>query len=249
MLGFITGPIKDIGKAFNYGFDLPHNIKTEGVKGLVSGFHPHIGGAVIGGAIGGYAGMKFEEVDPLVSAAGGAAIGSAVLPAVGLLGVGAYSAGAGLVNNSDKILRGVGEAGKWVGRAALRGITGPGFNESTKLGYWGNKILNPVARHVTAIDGMAKHFVKHTPRREVFDPKKNRMVTKGGFRLGWLGWTTLGLGAAIGGTKQTAQAIDNARIGQRDPYITRATPRLPSYANNAGATGDLVFALNANRRG
>lgn len=255
MLGFVTGPFKDIGKAFSYGFDLPHNVKTEGVKGLAKGFHPYIGGAIVGGAVGGLVGAKVEETDPLVTAAGGAVIGSAALPALGLIGAGAYGVGAGILNNSDKILRGVGNAGKWVGRATLRGIAGPGFNEATKLGYWGNKILNPVARHLTAIDGMSKHFVKYTPKREVYKPRKifknkpGKMVTKSGFKLGWLGWMTLGAGAVMGGTRQAAQTADSIRMGQRDPYITRATPRVPSYANNAGATGDLVFALNANRRG
>lgn len=249
MMRAFTAPFKDIGKAFSYGFDLPRNVQEEGIRGLTTGFHPHVGGAVIGGMAGGMLGMKVDEESAVPFMLGGAAIGSAALPALGLAGAAAYGVGAGIVKNSDKILQGTVTSGKWIGQSLWRGISGPGFDESTRMGYWGNKILNPVARHATAVGNIAKHFAEYEPKRQVYDPKRERLVTKGGFKLKPLGWGVIGLGAAIGGARSAMDTSDRIRMGQVDPYITRPTPQLPSYANNAGATGDLVFALNANRRG
>lgn len=56
--------------------------------------------------------------------------------------------------------------------------------------------------------------------------------------------------ALISGTSQATKNFNNHTMGtQRDSQITPHAPSLPAYANNAGATGDLVFALNANRKG
>ena len=66
--------------------------------------------------------------------------------------------------------------------------------------------------------------------------------------------TALGTGLIMGsafikGTQEAFQDFNRNRMGTSDGQITRATPRTPSYADNAGATGDLVFAMNRNRRG
>lgn len=55
--------------------------------------------------------------------------------------------------------------------------------------------------------------------------------------------------AVVSGATEAFNDFNRNRMGQSDGQITRATPRTPSYANNAGATGDLVFAMNKNRRG
>ena len=247
-------PIADVGKSFSYGFDLPSNIRNEGIRGLTSGLHPHIGGALLGGAIGGYFGTKLDNVETAPAAIGGAAIGGALLPAIGLAGAGAYGLGRGIINNSDKIVNGVAATGSWLGRAGVRSITGPQFNFGpSKTGRFfseaGNRLLNPVARHATALNKVAENFVSIEPKRQVYDPKRDRMISKGGVKLKPLGWATIIGGGAIGAVRSAAEAADNSRIGTKDPYITTATPRQSSYANNAGASGDLVFALNANRRG
>lgn len=252
-LNLVTAPLKNIGKSFSYGFDMPGNVKDQGIKGLASGFSPHLEGAAIGASIGATAGLYFDETDPVTAAAGGAAIGGAILPAAGLIGAGAYKAGAGILNNSDKIVNGVGVAGLGAGKAAIRGLKGPEFQGRTKLGKFaagaGNRLLNPTARYAGTINKMAENFVSYTPKREVYSPRKGRMVTEGGFKMKPLGWGVLGIGAAIGSARDVNQTMEAGRRGQVDPYITRATPSLPSYANNAGASGDLVFALNANRNG
>lgn len=66
--------------------------------------------------------------------------------------------------------------------------------------------------------------------------------------------TKLGTAALIGtglvsSFKEGFDDFNRNRMGQMDNRIYRATPTIPSYANNGGATGDLVFALNKNRRG
>ena len=45
------------------------------------------------------------------------------------------------------------------------------------------------------------------------------------------------------------QFVDNRRGTNHDQQITTVAPRVPAYAQNGGATGDLVFALNNLRHG
>lgn len=51
--------------------------------------------------------------------------------------------------------------------------------------------------------------------------------------------------SAIGAAADESEAMD---VGRIDPYMVGPAPRLPSYDDNAGATGDLVFALHKNAR-
>ena len=60
---------------------------------------------------------------------------------------------------------------------------------------------------------------------------------------------TLMLGASLfNGIRNSWNTIEQANMGANMGVVTN-TPQVPAYANNAGATGDLVFAMNANRRG
>jgi hypothetical protein len=63
------------------------------------------------------------------------------------------------------------------------------------------------------------------------------------------GKTVLWGASAIAGAAGAFNEMNKAHMGQMDGQITRPTPRVPAYDLNAGASGDLVFALNANRRG
>lgn len=245
----ILFPFRDIGKAFSYGLDLPENISRYGLRGATAGFHPHVMGAGVGATAGLSVGMMLEEADPMATTVGGAVIGGSAVPATALFGAGAISAGSFVLRNSDKILYGVGRAGVGLGNALYRGFTGPQLNESSMVGRIGNRVLDPVNRYTGIAGGIMRNFADYEPRREMFDERKGKMVKKGGFKIKPLGWGVIGAGALIGTAKETYSAVTNIRMGERDPYITRATPRIPSYVDNAGATGDLVFALNANRRG
>ena len=244
----ITGP----AKAFSRGFDLPSEIGQRGLSAL-GGATPHVGGAAIGAGVGAATSFYNEDVGAAPAAAAGAAVGGLALPAIGLAGAGAYAAGSGILNNSDKIMSGAGKAGMGVARGAARAVQGPGFTGATPAGRaaasFGNSLLNPLQRYTGTARRAASNFADYTPRRQVYDQMKDKMVTKGGFKLKPLGWGMIGAGAVIGGIRNATEAHDRNRMGQRDGMISRATPTMPSYANHAGATGDLVFALNANRNG
>lgn len=55
-------------------------------------------------------------------------------------------------------------------------------------------------------------------------------------------------GALIEGAAKAYHEEQKLRMGQMDPGMTSIAPKTP-YLDPAGATGDLVFAMNKNRRG
>jgi hypothetical protein len=83
------------------------------------------------------------------------------------------------------------------------------------------------------------------------------LVTTGGDNLMPMGLkaTKLGVGLAAtaqlaAGTPQAINQLNSNRQGMNfDSTPVTSAPRTPSYANNGGATGDLVFALNNLRHG
>lgn len=110
------------------------------------------------------------------------------------------------------------------------------------------KIAMPVAgyaagKYASIGAGVAKHIDKYWLKE---DKRPSNIL---GTKMNMLGKTAVVGSALIGGTAEAFDQFNTNRMGQRDGMITRATPRTPSYANNAGATGDLVFAMNRNRRG
>lgn len=60
-------------------------------------------------------------------------------------------------------------------------------------------------------------------------------------------------GSAIEGTRKAVRKFEQIRMGKHDGQMRTATPvipqpeRTPSYSNNGGATGDLVFSMYNNR--
>lgn len=77
-----------------------------------------------------------------------------------------------------------------------------------------------------------------------------------GVRATGLGTTLAIGGAAISGVPRAAQTYATERQGMSDgmsvgnaPQMSSMGPYMPAYQQNAGATGDLVFALNDMRRG
>lgn len=76
--------------------------------------------------------------------------------------------------------------------------------------------------------------------------------------MGDMKFSALGTGLVVGsalvdGTKKAINKYEQIRMGQHDGQMRKATPvipqvdRTPSYANNGGATGDLVFSMYNNR--
>lgn len=85
----------------------------------------------------------------------------------------------------------------------------------------------------------------------------NGLVTTGGDNLLPLGMKATGLGVVAASAVQLGAGAPDAvkqwnanRQGSNyDSQPVTSAPRTPSYANNGGATGDLVFALNNLRHG
>lgn len=83
--------------------------------------------------------------------------------------------------------------------------------------------------------------------------RNKRPDEKGGifgeYKLSALGAAAVVGTEVIGGGIQAFNSFNQNRMGTHDGQIMRATPTTPSYANNGGATGDLVFSLHQNRKG
>lgn len=102
---------------------------------------------------------------------------------------------------------------------------------------------------------LADLFVRYEPTKAVKSVDKyGKTITKmegGGIRVNKKGIAFLG---AIGATGNAMSATDDymqEKMGTAAPERYTQTPNMqpPSYAMNGGATGDLVFALNAQRKG
>ena len=122
----------------------------------------------------------------------------------------------------------------------------------------GKATWNGTKKFVGAVDDVLQkaHLIKEVPYEKSL---LGRKVTKGGLLLAG------GIGVGIGMAKGTKEQIIN-RQGSNDGRIYKPTPAMVNpyqlssqiangasmgnaYANNAGATGDLVFALHNNRHG
>jgi len=136
----------------------------------------------------------------------------------------------------------------------MLGAIGAGINGSSNTGMLGT-LLSPVRRHANAINNLSGHFVDtNTATETIASIKKKNVISGkkskiGGVKVKPLGHAVIALGATIEGLSKAKDTLERSRMGTMDGHVTRATPRVPSYQLNSGATGDLVFALNANRRG
>lgn len=167
----------------------------------------------------------------------GAAVGSIAGPggAAVLGGVGAaYGAVAGAIDPKT-IGSMVSGTAKGVGKGA---------------GHLGRAAANSALRYADAGLHMAGNLLKYTPEKIYFDEGKGKLVTKRGrLSLSPKGLLAGGLIAApIAAPALINKGLNEVmdwRAGQ-NTGVQRATP---SYLDNSGATGDLVFAMHQNRRG
>lgn len=122
-----------------------------------------------------------------------------------------------------------------------------GLRGAGKVGSFGaTKVAAPIAKTAarnTVRGGlnMVSPFLKES--------KHNSLL---GVRVNKAGLGLLGAGAfAMGVGKEAKGYFTEDARGRVDQSITGQAPRLPSYSfgEQAGATGDLVFALNNNRKG
>ena len=99
--------------------------------------------------------------------------------------------------------------------------------------------------------------VAHIAKGDSLLTGRKALITTGGDNLMPMGLKATKLGVGLVATAQlaagTPQAIKQANTNRQgtnfDSRPVTSAPRTPSYANNGGATGDLVFALNNLRHG
>ena len=99
--------------------------------------------------------------------------------------------------------------------------------------------FTPGGGYASKAIGLGRSLVK-------FDENYNNLL---GAKVTKLGVAAFAATTVVDGSLKAYRNYNQRRQGVVDNHITRATPQIPSYDLNAGATGDLVFAMNANRRG
>lgn len=244
MLRSLKAMTHNIGESFNVGFragigDIGGALKSavHNDIGSVGGLSTAGGLSVVGAGAGAWYGSTSDSTSIEQGTVAGAAIGASILPAAGL----ATAAGYGVVRNLDKIGAAAFSAGRgaaWLGKGMYESLNSP------------SKIINPLGSAANKSVSLFKNLIDYKPSKKAWNKKTGEIETtnskmslsKWGYGLVFAGGIAQGAGKAI-------NTFDSSRMGTMDGYVTNATPRVPSYQDNAGATGDLVFALNANRRG
>lgn len=193
---------------------------------------------------------------------GNAGTGAAVGATVGLgLGVGAVAAGL----NADKIVAGVGDKAIKLGTKAYEFAASGALKEmaigGAKAVGAGAKaiggttamtagVVAPVAA-VTALKAGAKYGNIATG---MFRVNPDFLTKESGRMLNFTkrGATMVGVGAIGSMVAGGVKAFNDSKAGMSDGQVTRATPNGAAYSSqmrNAGATGDLAFAMRAQRHG
>lgn len=194
---------------------------------------------VIGAAVGTVAGAAWGGNTPGSDIGTTAAAGAVAGASMGV-------AATAIATHPVKTAKAVGTVGMGVGGVAL-GLTeavGAGAIKGAEL--TGAAAINSIpmvahgiGKYASAAAGLGNKLIKPTNN-------PNNML---GHKMTGLGAGLVVGSALLSGTQEAFNSFNRNRMGQSDGQITRATPRTPSYAQNAGATGDLVFAMNRNRRG
>lgn len=240
LLASITDTAVNNYKMFNYGFSgkmsKPSGWDFKNNKWSVGGMASSIGlGRFgVGAAIGASAGAMLDS--PYSAMAGAMIGGSAMWAAPAAAGFaargalkGSYAIGDAMWNKGKSLLTSTSvesQAGKLAGTVGgnlAKGVLG-------------------LAAHAPVLNGILNpgNLVK-----EAADASKGLA----GLEFTKLGKAYIGVGAAAGMINDAWQADKQIRMGQMDTNLRRPSPRVPDYSNNAGATGDLVFAMHKNRRG
>lgn len=190
-------------------------------------------GAVIGGAAGTTVGVMGTYGIPAMAIGSAKGIGRAAKNVVSSVSI--SGAKEGVISLGQNALK----TGTTITPRALGSATGMMTGVSS-VGTM-STIMSPVRRHAGAVGGFASKMFKYNEAAKGLDK----------IRLSSLGTSAISIGAAYIGASKAIEAYQEKKMGQISPFVERATPRLPSYelGEKAGATGDLVFALNQNRRG
>lgn len=262
---------KDIGSNLFNAFRQGMNYTTAGGNAGSSFNVKSVGGLATAGGLGGIgmvagagAGAVLNDENPLVGAAAGAAVGGAAgMAALPVLGAGVGLAGRGIGRagtSAEKFIRGGGiqRAGQWMGNTAAEQVGSAGARISQMASMKGTvgmgTRMNPLHRYSNLFQRASQkigHYSPGGPRVTDAGDIKNKM---GRFKLSKVGKGVAFAGAAAVAVKGAVEGLEESRMGQVSPYVQSATPRpfIPEQQrpmDHAGATGDLVFAMNRNRRG
>lgn len=168
---------------------------------------------------------------------------------LGTIGKAAYKVGkftvGGILKGTSKVVVGTAKGGASIGKGiwAARNNT---------------KGFNPIGDALHTGEVFTKGMGDWERAKDVFDPITGKVKhTDAHFKLGGIGKAAIFGPAAIAGTLGAADTYMDDRVGAIDGNTVTATPVIgasssssaPSYANNGGATGDLVFAMHNNRFG
>lgn len=244
----ISGITKSVGNAFNTGFSagIGRNLSIKGI-GTITGL------GVAGATIGASASSLFSggTVDPATGAMVGGTIGAAALPAAGLTVGTIGSVGVGLAKTAPVIGAAIGQGAMAASPFAAAVATKIGTNAASSIWGIGSKLIDwNNEKNGSGMFGKIKVSNPISQAKAGWQNGKGKIGKIGGATKGAVvnGWTILGATAAVEGTQKAWNTVKQAHMGQMTG-VTTLTPQIPSYADNAGATGDLVFALNANRHG
>ena len=187
----------------------------------------------------------------------------------GVLKRGARAVGSAGWSAAKATGKAAGKAGWWFGKKLGKGAyhagkvaAGAAFTAGkfgAKAGVTGGVLAakgleKPVGTAAHGAGKLLGNMVKYNPERRVFNETTGKLMTKGGnFRLTKLGMgVVLGIGL-LGGASKGVDTYEADRIGTPSNGITTNTPDYnpvdyqTSIPDDMGATGDLVFALHANR--
>lgn len=272
----LGGTLKSVAGAFGSGLNIGSGKFKAALGG--AGIGATLGMGAVGAAIGAgtSAFVPDSVVDPMTGAAVGGAIGAAALPAAGLtigavgtVGVGAAKIVPGMAMGAMKGAAAASPYVAGIGVKAAEDVASRVWGIGSRLINWDEnadafgkvKFTGPISGIKSGWNS-GRAFTKEFSRAEGFGNKlkafaKNPIensraaISKSGKAAGGTiinGKTLIGGTALIEGAKKAWNTVETAKMGQMTG-VTTMTPQIPSYADNAGATGDLVFALNANRRG
>lgn len=220
-----------------------------GLNYLSKGIGSSVALAGIGAGIGAGLGLRFNADNETIATttAVGGTVGAMAIPAIGL-GAGIIgNAGVGLAKATPGIAKGVGKfamrASPFVVGTAINGI---GAVSSAVYGV-GSQMIN----WNEGADALDKVKFSTPISNSINGWKNGKGVGKftGAIKGGIINGTNmLGMTAIAEGAQKAWNTLNQAKMGQNVGVIN-STPQIPSYVDNANATGDLVFAMNANRRG
>lgn len=240
------GIFKSLGSSFYQGLELGSGRGIQNLNGIKASAMLGMTGAAIGASLA--SSYSDGTVDPALAGAVGAGVGALALPATGLA-IGAL--GSGIVGTAKMVpgmamglAKGAAMASPYVTGFAAQGasnVANKVWGIGSRLVDWreGAEALDKV-KLTGPISGIKNGWARGG----------NKIQKTGNAITGSIinGKTLLAGEALYSGVKKAWNTLEKANMGQM-MGVTTLTPRTPSYANNAGATGDLVFAMNANRRG